>query len=575
MASPGSRIHAQLTALIAARLRVLLWLIAGGVGATAVANAVLLPDLPTWLAILEMAGVVLASTGAWLLRRPATRRRPVLIGILMVLIGSALRVAAGWVTHDLAATVILSVGLTLTLAAAVPWGIGPQLVTAVLAGTAIAINGILIGTGVMDGLGPAAGAVAIALGLSVLLAHEVESFQLDVMTENWHRRRSEAELARLNTDLERRVRARTAELAAVIENSRDAIWSVDRSCTVRVMNAAAHHRLAHRYGSAYDARDPTRPVSPHVRERFHALYKRAFAGEHVQIERTAASPSGLGHFLVAVHPIVEDGAVVGATVFSSDITDRKRAEEQARQHQADLAHVLRIHTMGEMAAGLAHEINQPLGAIANYALGAARRLRAGSGIDDASLLAVVESIGAEALRAGDIIRRLRELLHKEEPHPRPVDLNEVARASARVVEGEALRQGVGVELNLAAELPPVLGDPIQLEQVLLNLLVNGIEASAAASNGNGSRRVVVRTLTDAGDVEVDVTDDGVGLPPPPADVFAPFFTTKSRGLGMGLSISRSIVELHGGHLDALPNPDHGSTFRLTLPSRRPAAALAL
>ena len=153
-----------------------------------------------------------------------------------------------------------------------------------------------------------------------------------------------------------------------------------------------------------------------------------------------------------------------------------------------------------------------------------------------------------------------------------MDLNEVARASARVVEGEALRQGVDLDLELAAALPTVLGDPIQLEQVLLNLLLNGIEASAAATNG--SRQVVVRTGAGAGDVEVAVTDHGVGLPPPPADVFAPFFTTKPCGLGMGLSISRSIVELHGGHLDALSNPDAGATFRLTLPSEPTAARSA-
>src|SRR5262249_38639714 len=233
---------------------------------------------------------------------------------------------------------------------------------------------------------------------------------------------------------------------------------------------------------------------------------------------------------------------------------------------------LRISTMGEMSAGLAHEINQPLSAIANYALGAARRLRAGSAVDNAALLDVVECIGTEALRAGEVIRRLRELLHKEEPRPQRVDLNEVARASALVVEGEALRQGVDLDLELAAALPAVLGDPIQLEQVLLNLLLNSIEASAAATNG--SRQVVVRTVAGAGGLEVAVTDHGVGLPPPPAHVFAPFFPPKPRGPRLGLASGRSIVELHGGHLDALPNPDAGAPFRLTLPSEPIAARSA-
>ncbi|HSP96684.1 MAG TPA: ATP-binding protein [Candidatus Dormibacteraeota bacterium] len=568
MASSEPRIRAQLTELIVARIRLLTGIVAGGAAVMAVANQLLMPAVSPYLFPLQAGGATVAVFAVWLLHAPSVRARPVPIGLLLFAVVCAVRVAVGWLTHDLAATTILAVGLILTLAATVPWGLWPQLATAALGAMAIAGNGALIGVNVIGALGPSAAAVALALGLSVLLAYELEAYEIELMTEIGHRRRSEAELARLNAELEHRVRARTAELEAVIENSGDAIWSVDRTGALRVINGAAHRRLAKRYGAAYDPRDPVRPVSPAVRAQYHALYERAFAGEHVQIERSIEAPGGVGHFAISVHPIVEDGAVVGATIFSSDITAPKRAEEQARQHQADLAHVLRIGTMGEMAAGLAHEINQPLGAIANYALGAVRRLRAGDAVDHAALLEVAEHIGAEALRAGEIIRRLRGLLRKEEPQPQPVDLNEVARASARVVEGEALRQGVDLDLELAATLPPVLGDPIQLEQVLLNLLLNGIEASAATANE--SRRVVVRTGAGAGDVEVAVSDHGVGLPPPPADVFAPFFTTKPRGLGMGLSISRSIVELHGGHLAATRNPDRGSTFRLTLPSE-PAA----
>jgi PAS domain S-box-containing protein len=564
MASSEPHIRAQLRELIAARMRLLAGIVAGGALVMTVANQRLMPDVSPYLLPLQAIGATMALLSVWLLHHRLARARPVPIGLLLFAVACAVRVAVGWLTHDLAATTIVAVGLILILATTVPWGLWPQLATATLGAVAIAVNGALIGVDVVGVVGPAASAVAVILGFSILLAYNLETYQVALMTENWHRRRSEAELGRLNVELEHRVRARTAELEAVIENSRDAIWTVDRTGAVRLMNAAARRRLALRYGARYDPNDPGQAVAPAVRQQFHALYERAFAGENLQIERTVEAPNGLGHFVISMHPIVEDGVVVGATIFSSDITDRKRAEEQARQHQADLAHVLRIGTMGEMSAGLAHEINQPLGAIANYALGAARRLRADSAVDGAALLDVVECIGAEALRAGEIIRRLRELLHKEEPRSQRVDLNEVARASARVVEGEALRHGVDLDLELAAALPTVLGDPIQLEQVLLNLLLNGIEASAAATNG--SRRVVVHTGAGTGDVEVAVTDHGVGLPPPPADVFAPFFTTKPRGLGMGLSISRSIVELHGGHLDALSNPDAGATFRVTLPS---------
>ena len=248
---------------------------------------------------------------------------------------------------------------------------------------------------------------------------------------------------------------------------------------------------------------------------------------------------------------------------SKDITARKRAEATVREHQAQPAHVLRVSTMGEMAAGLAHEINQPLGAIANVAQGSARRLRAGT-IAAADLLPVVESIGAEALCAGEVIRRLRDLVRKEDPRQVPVDVNQLVRDSLRLIEAEARARGVAIALELAPALPRVAANDIQIEQVLLNLLLNGVEAVEA--DGRGQRVVTVRTAAADRGVEVAVRDTGAGLPAPPADVFAPFFTTKPHGLGMGLSISRSIVEAHGGRLWAAPNPDRGSTFRFHLPS---------
>jgi signal transduction histidine kinase len=240
----------------------------------------------------------------------------------------------------------------------------------------------------------------------------------------------------------------------------------------------------------------------------------------------------------------------------------RRAQQVALQHQADLAHVLRVDTMGEMTAGLAHEINQPLGAIANYAQGCVRRLRDGTA-EPADLLPIVQEIGAEALRAGEVIRRLRDLIRKDGARQVEADLNHLVRESVRLTEPEMRARDVELRLELTPALPPLMCNDIQVEQVLLNLVLNGIEAVDGAAAGQ--RTLLVRTALANDDAVVEVCDSGVGLPAPPADVFAPFYTTKTNGLGMGLSISRSIIEAHGGRLSGMRNPDCGTTFRFTLP----------
>jgi signal transduction histidine kinase len=240
----------------------------------------------------------------------------------------------------------------------------------------------------------------------------------------------------------------------------------------------------------------------------------------------------------------------------------RRAQQAALQHQADLAHVLRLDTIGEMAAGLAHEINQPLGAIANYAQGCVRRLRDGTA-EPAAMLPIVEEIGSEALRAGEVIRRLRDLIRKDGARHVEADLNHLVRKSVRLIEPEMRARSVALRLDLAPTLPTIVCNDIQIEQVLLNLLLNGIEAIDGGANGHLT--LAVRTALVGNSAEVEVCDSGIGLPAPPADVFAPFYTTKAKGLGMGLSISRSIIEAHGGRLSGTRNPDRGATFRFTLP----------
>ena len=245
-------------------------------------------------------------------------------------------------------------------------------------------------------------------------------------------------------------------------------------------------------------------------------------------------------------------------------------ETQARQHQAEVAHAARLSTLGGMAAGLAHELNQPLAAVVSYARGCARRLESGE-IPKAALLEVLEEISAQALRAGEVLRRIRDFL-RGESRRESVDLNDVVRRALRFAEGEARQKEVRLELGLSPEPLRIEVDPIQIEQVILNLVQNGLEVMAS---NNGTERVLaIGTRRLSGDtVEVSVRDTGAGVPTDiAARLFEPFFSTKPDGLGLGLSISRTIVEAHGGRLWATPTPGaRGTVFRFTLRTAEGAA----
>ena len=268
-------------------------------------------------------------------------------------------------------------------------------------------------------------------------------------------------------------------------------------------------------------------------------------------------------------PIVGMVVVPGLSVYIARELDRQRTAElrakaALQRRDAELAHLLRVSAMGEMAAQLAHELTQPLGAIANYAAGCRRRMEAMPG-QPAELIAAVDRIGREALRAGEIIRRLREFVRKAEPRRAPVDVNAVVREVAELVDGEARERGVAVDLSLQPDLPAVEGDAVEIEQVLINLARNALEAMLE-SPGSTPTLTVETHLHDAATVEVLVRDTGPGLANGAAVIFEPFHTTKPGGLGMGLAISKTIVEAHGGTLVAAPNPIRGATFRFTLPA---------
>jgi signal transduction histidine kinase/GAF domain-containing protein len=253
----------------------------------------------------------------------------------------------------------------------------------------------------------------------------------------------------------------------------------------------------------------------------------------------------------------------GAVVTHTDITDRKRAELEAQVARAELAHVARVSTMGELTSSLAHELNQPLTAVVANAQ-AGRRLigREPPPLDE--LGAIFHDIVQDGHRAGAIIQQTRDLLRKGAPNTTRVDVNVVVTEVAELLRSDAVIKHVSVSLALAPGEAAVRGDHVQLQQVVLNLLMNAFEAMP--DDREGDRRVVVSTdCTDAGRVDVSVLDTGTGIQADAATIFDAFYTTKPAGLGMGLSIARSIVEAHGGAIRASNNAGGGATVRFTLP----------
>jgi two-component system sensor kinase FixL len=268
---------------------------------------------------------------------------------------------------------------------------------------------------------------------------------------------------------------------------------------------------------------------------------------------------------LAVSEFIGEGAGRRFVGTVRDITARKQADEQLRRHQAELAHVLRIATMERLAAGLAHELNQPLSAIANDVEACAAFVRAGKS-KPARLLELLERAGTEALRAGEIVHRLREFVQRGEPRREPIDLRELVRHATRWLAREMEQEHVLLRLHLGARTLPVLADRIQIEQVFVNLFQNAVDAIRETGARRGEVEVQAARGAD-GMAEVVVHDTGGGLAAAAAErLFEPYFTTKSSGLGMGLAISRSIIEAHQGRLSVEPGPaGNGAAVRVTLP----------
>jgi PAS domain S-box-containing protein len=250
---------------------------------------------------------------------------------------------------------------------------------------------------------------------------------------------------------------------------------------------------------------------------------------------------------------------------STEIDDQKRAEEALRQAQSELARINRVTTMGELAASLAHEVNQPIsGAIIN-ANASLRKLEQNEPDLDGVRAAVTRML-RDTQRAADVIDRIRSQFKRTAVSQEVLDLNEIIQETVSILRDEVVRHNISIRRELADSLP-LIGDRVQLQQVIMNLIVNGIEAMKDA---DGTRDVVLKSQrTEDGQILVSVSDSGVGFPPEMAErLFAPFFTTKPDGTGMGLRICRSIIESHGGRLWAVGIPGRGATFQFSLPAGR-------
>jgi len=248
-----------------------------------------------------------------------------------------------------------------------------------------------------------------------------------------------------------------------------------------------------------------------------------------------------------------------------EIDERQRAEEALQKAQAELAHVARVMTLGELTASISHEVNQPLAAVVTNGQICLRLLALEEPRPD-DVRTTVERIVRDANRASEVVQRIRALAKRTEPQMISLDINDVIREAILLVQREVLGHGVSLRTELASALPPVLGDRVQLQQVIINLLINGVEAMAPITDR--PREIVIRSRQhDAGHVQVAVLDSGIGIDSKTAEqLFSAFFTTKPGGMGMGLSISRSIIRAHGGRLWVSPNPDHGAAFQFTVPT---------
>jgi len=363
---------------------------------------------------------------------------------------------------------------------------------------------------------------------------------------------------------------REALLRAIVETSPDGLITIDQASLIQSFNPAAQRMFGYAADEVIGRNVRCLMPDPYRAQHddYVARYLRTGEKRIIGIGREVLGQRKDG----AIFPLelaVGEVRTAGGRIFAGfvrDVSARQEAEERLRELQAELVHVARLSAMGEMASALAHELNQPLTAIINYAQAARRALGSADDARQGTLASLLDKASQQATRAGQIIHRLRQFIAKGETERALEDLNAVVEeASALALIGTAGKR-IAVRRAFAADLPPVLIDRVQIHQVVTNLLRNSIDALAEVER----REIVLATRRAEPDaIEVTVADSGPGLDPALAGrLFQPFVTTKPEGIGIGLSICRSIVDAHGGRLWASANPEGGTTFHIRLPILR-------
>ena len=363
------------------------------------------------------------------------------------------------------------------------------------------------------------------------------------------------------------------QLASIVASSDEAIYSKGLDGRITSWNAAATRIFGYELDEII-GQPLTRIIPSELQAEEMDVFARLQRGEQIRNEETVRVAKD-GHLIdmsITVSPIYDiSGNIIGASKIGRDITERKRAEEALRAAQAELAHVNRLTTMGQLTASITHEVNQPVAAALNNASAALRFLDQNPpDLEDVreALRCVVNDAG----RVGDIIGRIRDHIRKAPVRKDSVELNQAINEVIALARSEMAKNEVSVQTRLMDGLAPVEGDRVQLQQVVLNLILNAVEAMSSV--GDGFRELLISTeQSPAHGVLVAVRDSGPGIDPENLErIFEAFYTTKSNGMGMGLAICRSIIEAHGGRLSASGNAGPGATFQVILPASRQAAS---
>jgi two-component system sensor kinase FixL len=368
----------------------------------------------------------------------------------------------------------------------------------------------------------------------------------------------------------RELQAREAHLQSILATVPDAMIVIDEKGMIESFSTAAERLFGHSALEVIGKNINMMMPSPYREEHDAYIHRYLTTGERRIIGRnrivSGERKDGTTFPMELTVGEVRSGGRRAFTGFVRDLTERRRTEAQLEELQAELVHMSRLTAMGEMASTLAHELNQPLSAIANYLKGSQRLLEREPVDQIPSIRDALDKAAAQAVRAGQIIRRLRDFVSRGESERREESLSQmVEEASALALVG-AKEQGVQLRLQFDRRHDDVLADKVQIQQVLLNLLRNAVEAMSE-SDGN-RRELTVLTRKGAGDmVEIRVSDTGPGIADDvAAQLFQPFVTTKPHGMGVGLSISKTIIEAHGGRIWCEPTAGGGATFVIALPA---------